>query len=100
LKITKLVAAGVLAAAMSLAQPAAVFAIPNPPPAPAATNAAAVVLPLAWAVGFFACTGLTWGKMQVDADKAHRELTGADAWTGITRCLFPPLGFARLMRGQ
>ena len=57
-----------------------------------------MALPVAWTVGFFLCTGMTWGKMKVDADKAHRQLTGADAFRGIGRCLFPPIGFARLMR--
>jgi len=41
-----------------------------------------------------------WGKMQVDAQKMHRELTGADAFRGIGRCLFPPLGIAKLMQGK
>jgi hypothetical protein len=97
-KITRLVAAGSLALAVCIVQPATVFA--RPVVTPAATNAAGVVVPMIWAVGFFICTGLTWGKMQVDAQKQHRELTGADAFRGIGRCLFPPIGFAKLMQGK
>ena len=82
--------------AVCVAQPTAVFARPVAVASPPANMA----LPIAWTVGFFLCTGMTWGKMQVDADKAHRELTGADAFRGIGRCLFPPLGIARLMRGE
>jgi hypothetical protein len=94
-KITRLVAAGALALTMCVAQPAAVYAVP--PPASPPTDMA---LPIAWTVGFFLCTGMTWGKMKVDADKVHRELTGADAFRGIGRCLFPVFGLARLAQGK
>jgi len=96
-KITKLITAGGLALAVCVAQPAFVAAKPALPVASAPTNMA---LPIAWTVGFFLCTGMTWGKMKVDADKAHRELTGADAFRGIGRCIFPPYGIGRLMQGK
>ena len=95
MKIIKLVTAGALALTVCLADvPAASarYVIPASPPD--------MALPIAWTVGFFLCTGMTWGKMKVDADKAHRELTGADAFRGIGRCLFPPFGIARLMQGK
>ena len=96
MKITKLVTVGALALTVCVAQPAAVLARP----AVVASPPVNMALPIAWTVGFFLCTGMTWGKMQVDADKAHRELTGADAFRGIGRCLFPPFGIAKLMRGE
>jgi len=98
MKVTNLVTAGALALTICAAQPAVVSA--RPYIAPASGNVAGTVIPMAWAVGFFICTGLTWGKMQVDAQKMHRELTGADAFRGIGRCLFPPLGIAKLMQGK
>ena len=97
MKITKFFAAGALALAVCVAQPATVAAARPPVVASSPTDMA---LPIAWTVGFFLCTGMTWGKMKVDADKAHRELTGADAFRGIGRCLFPPFGIAKLMQGQ
>ncbi len=98
MRITNLVTAGALALAVCTVQPTAASArVVTPPPS---GNVAGTVIPMAWAVGFFICTGLTWGKMQVDAQKAHRELTGADAFRGIGRCLFPPLGIAELMQGR
>ena len=98
MKVINLVTAGALALAICAAEPTAVLARPIPPPA--SGNVAGTVIPMAWAVGFFICTGLTWGKMQVDAQKMHRELTGADAFRGIGRCLFPPFGIAKLMQGK
>ncbi len=94
MKTIRLLAAGTLALAVCVAQPAAVSAKPIVVASPPVDMA----LPIAWTVGFFLCTGMTWGKMKVDADKAHRELTGADAFRGIGRCLFPPFGIAKLMR--
>lgn len=75
------------------------FAAPAPPP-PASPSVAGTVIPMAWAVTFMVCTGMTWGKMQVDAHKMHRELTAADGFRGVGRCLFPPFGFAKLMRDK
>ena len=98
MKVTNLVTAGALALAICAIQPTVASARPAPLPAP--SNPAGVIIPMAWAVGFFICTGLTWGKMQVDAQRMHRELTGADAFRGIGRCLFPPFGIAKLMQGK
>ena len=88
-------AAGALALAISSSAASA-----TPPPAPASPSVAGTVVPMAWAVTFFICTGMTWGKMQVDAHRMHRELTAADGFRGVGRCLFPPFGFARLMQGR
>jgi hypothetical protein len=96
LNISKIATAGALALAVLVARPAAVSA-DQLPVASAPTNMA---LPIAWTVGVFLCTGMTWGKMQVDAAKAHRELTGADAFRGLGQCLIPALGFAKLMQGK
>ena len=96
--ITRLVAASALALTVFVAQPAAVSAKQITPAA--SGDAAGVALTMAWAVGVFVCTGMTWGKMQVDAQKHHRQLTGADAFRGIGRCLLPTYGFAQLMQGK
>ena len=99
LKITKLLTAGTVVLTLFAAQPA--LATKVLPAASASANAPTnMALPIAWTVGFFLCTGMTWGKMKVQADKAHRELTGADAFRGIGRCIFPPYGIGRLMQGK
>ncbi len=96
MKTLKLTAAAAVALTLCAAQPASA----TMPRAPVAASSATTILTMAWAVGFFVCTGMTWGKMQVDAQKQHRALTGADAFRGIGRCLFPPIGFADLMQGR
>ena len=99
MKIMKFVAAGAVVLTLFAAQPAFATRVIPVVSAPA-TAPANMALPIAWTVGFFLCTGMTWGKMKVDADKAHRELTGEDAFRGIGRCIFPPYGIGRLMQGK
>ena len=97
----KILAAGALALTVCAAQPTTVYAAGVAPAAASTSSGSAgAALPMAWAVGTFICTGLTWGKMKVQADRHHRKLTAADAFRGIGQCLIPPLGFAKLMRGR
>ena len=63
---------------------------------PKVEAAAGGSFPIFLVVGAIVCTGLTWGKLEVQAN--GRELTAKERLHAALHCAFPPLGFAKLIR--
>ena len=66
-------------------------------PAPAAAVSPLVIV---YGFGVLFCTGLTFGKQDVWAAKAHSTVTAKRRLYGFLGCIFPPIGLAKLMRGK